>query len=459
VEFLLLKDTPTSLAELASFLAQIYDSFWIGNPMREDYRGTFAYLCVTPLVASLASLVWLEGEWRRARLWLVLLAVTGILTVWPDALRFGIEHLGLSLSRFAPLRAAPILWAVLAALAVDRVLARGFERRWLAGAVALVPLALTLAVRWGQAAPIEWTAVAASALLSSAVAAFVITRHAAWLSPCVLFAIFRYGEPILLTQPEANIQFTSPLVDALCEETASGARYAFVGGRAPGVLPPNQECRLGLASIHTYNSLSPVAYQDWVLRLSPVGTQAYGRWFRRIGSEAKLDEDEARTAGIGVFVTGGRLHAPWLAAPREVDGIRIYRTRKPPIDCAHVVTSMDITAEHASWARPLGDAALAPLTCTERRDDRLGFELVPQTGETLLFVSTQHHPHWVASSGERALATVLVDDFYLGIAIPPGTTRVELAFRPWIAWAWLPYVCFPLAGVVCFARRRRAHST
>ena len=99
-----------------------------------------------------------------------------------------------------------------------------------------------------------------------------------------------------------------------------------------------------------------------------------------------------------------------------------------------------------------------PVERVRALDDALTFGLRPAQRETLLFVSQQHHPGWSASGGGRALETVLVNDFYQGVLVPAGVERVELTFRGWVHWSWVPQVLFAVlaAGLGVSARRRRS---
>ncbi len=82
---------------------------------------------------------------------------------------------------------------------------------------------------------------------------------------------------------------------------------------------------------------------------------------------------------------------------------------------------------------------------------------------TLLFVSMQWHPHWraritSAAGGVRGSGPLRVNDFYLGVALPPGSQRVELEFRPWSRWMWVTHVLFAAGAAVAAWRAWRARA-
>ena len=67
--------------------------------------------------------------------------------------------------------------------------------------------------------------------------------------------------------------------------------------------------------------------------------------------------------------------------------------------------------------------------------------------ESLLFVSQQYHDSWQARSPSGPLKTVVVNGFYQGVLLPPGTAEVELRFLAWGRWSWVPQVGFVMLGL------------
>jgi hypothetical protein len=79
------------------------------------------------------------------------------------------------------------------------------------------------------------------------------------------------------------------------------------------------------------------------------------------------------------------------------------------------------------------------------------FQKIEVTGspeETLLFLSQQYHRAWRAISKDRPLPTVIVNGFYQGVVLPPDTSEVELFFRPFVLWSWLPQLLFATSGAL-----------
>ena len=89
----------------------------------------------------------------------------------------------------------------------------------------------------------------------------------------------------------------------------------------------------------------------------------------------------------------------------------------------------------------------------EAMDDLQKIQVTPSPEETLLFLSQQYHPAWRATADHRPLRTVLVNRFYQGVIVPPMTTEVELRFRPFVLWSWLPQLFFAASAALLLMRQ------
>jgi hypothetical protein len=257
---------------------------------------------------------------------------------------------------------------------------------------------------------------------------------------------------MLITRPKDEIHVTSPLVEKIRELTTGGVRYACVDNDQPRLLPPNQEAELGLRSIHSYNSLSSLAYQEFVLRLSEKGAKTYGRQFKRIATASRLGSEHIAYTGLGVFAVAGRLPVPRLEGAGEVDGVRLYRSVEAPLLEAHIAGFERVDETNVRIAEPR--SAHRTLRRILSRDDHLRFELEPSEHETLLFVSQQYWPQWEASVG----TPMRVDGFYQGVVVPPSTRDVELRFRPYVLWSWIPQLLL-VAFLALVVSRRGSRAT
>jgi hypothetical protein len=246
-------------------------------------------------------------------------------------------------------------------------------------------------------------------------------------------------------------------VEFMRGETEGGAtRLAFVGYK--NLVPPNQESLLGLKSIHVYDSLSSREYQALVSKLSLKGTYTYGRHFDYITDGRWLGRPEFSYTGIGLYISSMELHEPRLSRLGQWRKYRFYRPVSPPKMAAQVVDYEQKDGEVVLAGR-LEEHRLLPVRRLDAFTDYRTYALTPLGAPSLLFVSGQYHPRWVARGPEGPLETLKVNDFYEGVIIPPGTSEVVLEFRPRVLWMWVPQVIFLVLGAVVAAgylvRRRK----
>jgi len=71
-----------------------------------------------------------------------------------------------------------------------------------------------------------------------------------------------------------------------------------------------------------------------------------------------------------------------------------------------------------------------PMTIAEQHDDRSRIQVSVSPRPTLLFLSRQWHPQWIASTPTERLECPLINGFYQGVIVPPNTREVVLEFRP-----------------------------
>lgn len=449
--------------DLAGFWIERFDAALLGNPIGRDYPLKFNGITATPLWSGLgvASLLFVRRLWAGQLFCLVCL----VMTLWPAAYAFGIEHLGLDVSRTIPLSAAILPGFLLAALAADRLLREPARAR--RGALALYGLAtaFVLACVLAAGVPLAPGYAAASLVLWLGLGAFLVTRSGPILVVLALATTFLHGYSLQLERPRGEIHTSSPLTRLIKQETRGGGRFAWVEAGFGIVLPSNQETLLGVRSIHTYNSLSSRAYQELTRRFSPRGAETYGRHFTNILAPELLDPLQLSRAGVGLLLAGRPL-PPSLAEPISEGGA--YRPLLPPLLQAQFLPSYYARRAEGGVAlagRPAFASEALGVERTVEHDDALELRTTPRDGETLLFLSQQYHPRWRAESGDGStLATVEVDGFYQGVLLPPGTREVRLAFRPLVRLAWIPQVAFLVAaaalllagGARALARRRSA---
>ena len=462
-----------SLHQASMWFLQRFDGTWFGNPASHTSPADFNGLSLTPLVWVLfvASLAFLRRFWAA---WLFV-GVCVLMTLWPPAYAFGIEYLGLHVSRTNPLAAAWLPALLLGVLTADRLLrasATTISPRQRLTMVAgwLTATGLVLAAAFGTKRVLDPTMVGVSATLWLGASLF-LWRPRPWLLVGLSLASALWlGHLLPLARARADIRTSSPFVELLREQTADGARYALLESGFGMTLPSNQEGLLGLQSVHTYNSISSRGYQAFVESLSPKGTKTYGRHFTHVPAPDLPDARRLSRAGVRGLVSSREL-PPALAVrlSRNPNGGGAWRTVLPPL-FERVLGPSRFTADDSAASddeqgtgndlRLAADVTgrLAPdereATRETLHDDHLRFTFSPTESGELLFVSQQHHPRWRAQDQDGIpLETAVVDDVYLGVPLPEGTSAVELTFEPFVRWAWIPQAAFALWAVGLFALR------
>jgi hypothetical protein len=444
-----------SSTDVATFFSRLYDASWFGNPVGHEYPFKIRGVSWTPVLAVLMALSFAGGGLRRWWPWQLFLAATLLVTLWPAAYRFGIEWLGLGLSRHAPLAGAHVPLAVLAALAAERLYAEGRPGRAAGLALGLVPLALALPGAFLTELHVEGGFFGASLFFLSGVLLFVWNRNTTLLVAIALTATLHYALQVRLEVPRDEALKTGGIATRIEAGTAGGARYAWVGRQYKYLLRPNQETLFGLRSVHSYDSLSSAAYQGWVERFSTGGTQTYGRQFRRVTDASLLDSESLAAAGVGLIVSFHDL-PPDLAEREHVTrGLGFWRPRVAPVLEAQL-EGYGASLPYVWTEDGVLGSPRQPLERSADESDRLVFQVTPLERESLLFVSQQHDERWVARADGEPVPVVQVDDFFLGALVPPGAGEVVLEFRPFARWAWLPQVLLGLGAVAALVRRRRS---
>lgn len=441
-----------SLGGAADYLAGYVSPAVFGNALSPEFSGRFNGSSPGPTVFSLGIAAPLLLAWRRAWIWLVPLAFFFALTASETLFAIAVRNLGFSFSRGNPLLGALVPMTVLAAYAADAVLREPARARRLgaAAAMAAAPLFIGLA-RLGGGAPLDSSGTAWVAATVALVAAFAATARPWLLVGAAVFSVFVFSQPLLLSRPLESIRVDSDLARALRETVGPGERYAKLG-RAARLVPSNQERIVGVGSIHSYNSLSSRRYQEFAKRLSPWGTQVYGRHFDEIGGPDVLDAPELDLAVVSVLLSSQPLESARWETVGRAGGVHVYRSTSERKPFAQVLAKGPGMTESLRIAAP-EIAERLPAQRTSEQPDHQTFNVTHSAEETLLFISQQYHPAWKARSDEGTdLATRRVNDFYQGVIVPAGTNSVSIRFEPFVRWMWLPQALFVAAGCWLVAR-------
>jgi hypothetical protein len=440
-------------AELLGRLTNWFDPFWFGAPQFSPVY-PIPEIGLGPLLVTLAVMSIAVPRWREILPWLGIAVFCSVASLFPTVYLFGAGYLGLGMAPFPPLALVVLPAAVLAAYAVDHV-ATSPRRRGALIVLALLPLLLTALVRAGvPLAVFKLEYVLLSVLIVAGVLVYVIGRRPIVAIAVVVASVLFHTRALVPVHTRGDIARSSTLTDLIARYTAGGYRYAAVGPKGRLWLPPNDEDWYGIRSIHSNDSLSSRQYQRMLLDISDEGAFSYGRWFPQITSPSRIGGDAFSFTGVNLIVASAPAMNAYQWQPvAVVNGVHLFlRPQAVPLEIqADTFTVNDDGAARVDTK--FQAAAKYPVMRTANHDDRIELTVTAAPRETLLVLSMQHHPRWKARSGATELKTVAVNDFYLGVRIPAGTTSVVLSYESLVLWSWIPHLAFLLFGVAIAGRR------
>ena len=418
-------------------LATMPNSF--GVPTRADYPVAYNGLSVCLLTASLI-VVGIFAKVRGGRAWWIAIAIViGVATIRP-IYSFGIAHLGLGLSRTNPLSMLLMPCVMLQAHVIDS-LQRHQMSSWrvasLTGAAMLTLLTAGIVFGITENWPILWSQIAVDVLVAASVVVLCLGEHHVILltmvSACWLTLV---ASPGLLRQLPSQIHSESSLSKAVAARLHDNARYAVV---APGVkaLPPNFNAMIGLSSIHSYDSLSPRRYREYLHRLGGEAS-TYGRWNDQISPD--YASASFWMSDVALVLSPSKLVDPSLSCATQVESVWLCDV---PRHMGQVLQLVGGTPKTTVADVTVGDPRLSPaLPAKVVRDEGDAIEVtVSSAPSSLLIISQQYHPDWHARAfvrGQwRRARSLPVNGFFQGVVIPDGAERVSLAFRPIVRHAVL----------------------
>lgn len=434
-----------------------------GRPFQDEFRGPVNWVDAG---SGYAGLVALAGAavallaFRRRRAWPFLgFAAAGLLLA---AQPIPVAHLthaiqplrAMAWSRFLPM--ACLALAVAGGMGVDRLLSsRQRIRAWTALAAAA---ALSLAAHADGLTLMLWAGIAVAALAGG------------WRKPALGFAALAavlvldvglWGRSYL---PRTNSALFFPrtgFFDVLREETAAGGPWRAAG--YDRVLFPSLATVYDIAEARPHNPLAPMSQLQTLeaaFGFAPT-TQNYFPTFERV------DHPFLDFLNVRALATLDRFPQPRTL--ERIDGgrfgpFRLYRN-PDALPRWFLPSGVDVIRQEEvrSWVAALKDPRRVAVFDPRARDwvgeegtvtlvastpGRVTLE-VPGAGDRLVATSLPLPEGWRTSAGE----TLVVNGGFLGVRVPAGVSRIELAWRPPGVTAGLLLSLAGLAGLVLVLRR------
>jgi hypothetical protein len=425
-------------------LLGVLNPWTFGRPFHEPFHGpgnwpiaAGGYLGLVALAGLAAAL----GSRRRT----LVLALFGLALVlllltagfYPFTRLLGLLPLGgaLAVDRFLPAAALPL--TLLAALGLDELL-----RRRAAASFVLMLAAASASLWVRHDAPLIalWLLIVMGLLAGR-------WRRAHGLGLLALASLLDLGSWGRDAVPRGHRELfypRTPLVAAIAGTVAGGPWRAVAGGFGlyPSLLP-----MYGIADVRIDN---PMALEEELRPLSEVFDfrpegRRYKSGFRNLDHPfldflnvraVIIDEPAAvperfepvlGEASPRVWRNPSALPRCFLPVGAEVrnrddvfSGLRQMR------DARRVVLTRE---EVGGWRAPERPWAPAAVRILRARRGKVSL-LLPAAGEKLLATSLPFPAGWTATAQGRALRRVVVNTAYMGAVVPPGVSRVDLAFVP-----------------------------
>jgi hypothetical protein len=427
----------------------------IANPVSPSFPLPYDGLSITPVILFLALFSLLRCPRETWGWWLAIVVVCAFAFVHP-LYAFGVRHLGFNLSRDNLLGALILPLAIISAYGVNALTAQSPFRT---GAVKLsilgtaVSFIAVLCFYWTAGMTIRWDIAAAMLAMILLLAGCLVgsLRPIALIAALVLAGACT-AFPLMLRQPVTGLIQNSDLVKRVVAATPAGTRIALV---APGadVLLPNSNSIFGVASVHSYDSLSSHRYQG-LLRELGGQTEQYGRWNSMIAPD--FDSHIFWMSNIGLVISPTSILHPNLERFGVEGTLQFYRVRDSMGCCLQSPTATKAGPGSISSTTREG---IRPVK-TRDQGDALEFEVqnYPDT-ESVLTLSQQYHDDWRASvrtaSGWQVARTVPVNGVFQGVVIPATSELVRLQFMPFVRFAWIAHVFWVIVILMAVLGRYR----
>ncbi|MCX5871515.1 MAG: hypothetical protein NTY00_13015 [Deltaproteobacteria bacterium] len=413
-----------------------------GNPVESGFPFSYDGLSVTPLVIFFA-VIGLGTSWRKTWGWWIAIVTLCLLAFVHPLYVLGIQYFGFNLSRSTPLGSIMLPLTFIVAYGADALVKRSRSGElsrvvWLAAASVLTVIAVGLGFGLTQAIPIRWGMILAMLILVGLLAAQHQTTRPVLLIAALVMVLATISYPLMLRQDPTQIAMTSPLVEKVRANLPTGSRFAVA---APGisVLPPNLNAGLGIASVHSYNSLSSRRYHTLIKALGGE-MQTYGRW----NSTISPDYNNAMfwMSNIGLMLSPTKLTHENLEYLGEVSGVHLHKVISRMGDSLQF---MPLLANIGVDNLQVDDPRLLPRHVPSKQLDQgdlLEFEVTPGA-PSVLVLSQKFHRDWQAQvfdqSGWVPAKTTVINGVFQGVLLPQDVQRVRLEFKPYARYAWIAH--------------------
>ncbi len=432
----------STLTELFRFSVLSTTPELFGNPSTPDFPLNYNGLSLTPIslfFLSMSVLTVFKKTWG----WWLAVVVICLFTFNSAFYTLGLNYLGFNLSRSNPLGSITLPLTLIIAYSADALIKRSRSKTlssaiYIAVAVVLASISAGVYFGFSQTIPIHWDIVLLMLILLGLLAA----QHQKTCPHLVLAALIlmlaTLAYPLMQHQDPSSIATTSPLVEKIRANVPTDSRYAIA---TPGLsmLPPNINAELGIASIHSYNSLSSKRYHRLIAALGGE-VQTYGRLNTSISPD--YNSPLFWMSNISVMLSPTKLYHENLAYIGEESGVYLYKVIARMGESLQILATSHTIEEDLHIKDPRIVSSHSPVKRIDQ-GDLLEFEVVPSV-ESVLILSQKYHHDWQAEafvqSHWTSAKTTVINGVFQGVLIPKDAQCVRLQFKPYVRYAWIAHV-------------------
>jgi hypothetical protein len=420
----------TSLARFCSAFIDLWDPWINCNLWRYNaIPKTFSTLSFSPLFWSFFFIGLFSLRLRKHVIELVVFVLFFLMSASEPVYLFGVKFLGFNFQRTNLLGGTIIPFFIFCTYAIDVIIRQkklNMERIYMAlGCVS--GIFLFAAIMSQKSVPYLLNAIAILLFTLVLVGIFIKYSNMATVLVLSLFYVILYGFPFVLHRPYPQIHFDSPIITAISNATKGG--YRFAKFKTSKFLPSDEEVLCGLSSIHAYDPLPAKQYVQWYDKIGGTRKSGYTKQFQYIKSRENILSEPFSYTGVNMIVSEKPLELTgWTV--EKINHLYLYKAIIPPALYKRTV-DFKKSGNEVKISGDLSDIKGIPFQLIHKMPNRYTFLCDPIPTESLLFLSVQFNKGWQIDNPNpsHGLKTVRINNFYLGVLIPPGTTNVVLVFK------------------------------
>ncbi|MEW4562461.1 hypothetical protein AB1K70_08040 [Bremerella sp. JC770] len=421
-----------------------FDPFIIGNPVDSMEGRLIADLPVQPwfpvFFGPVFAILLAAGVVSPAtrKWWPVCLFAAAVSALSYSDITAPVVHLvlGLSLSSIPTDYVTIIPLSLIIGLGFDTI--AGARRGWHRVAIVVFAILIALFISCVQDPQVVPHFAFISLYLFGLSCGAMLIKSRSLMVGAIAISVVLFSSDLLITRPTVLVrtELTDTVNAAL---TTEDGRFAVAREKGNELLSPQSYIFSNLRSIHTYNSFVPRIYKPFIETLGETQGDIQDRRFKFLKCDSLKYDVPLRLSCIEVIVASCELDYPWLELEKKVGRNFVYKVAGPHKHFGIVRSNFEeLGPGSVQWTPESPELeSLEDIVVTEKLDDFMQFDVAGVHEPSLIFMSQQFHPQWVAYSESGPLETVEINSFFQGILVPADANVVNIEFAPYSRWLWI----------------------